>query len=594
MRTSDLFDLKKMRDEGRDWRFEAFQRAHTSLADSPAVAAIKRGALTPFDRVLDRLRLGYSALVRLPGNCMVPAARMVREKVGNEAEWEEHGRPTQEGGVKFSEIWGRVPGVFTRIFARLTKPQTSESHVIVHNLEDLADSNGLLHDESVYSAFNALREATRLGRVFAMADRESSRLPDQLLQLFPEKAIDLDAIDADRFLNIVPRSLGRWFSQGDEVNETALRLIAMRLRYIDPIRAVRAMDDAGMKAESWPADEAARRILEELWRTTQALGYVVPSESVAVSTERGFEPATVAALKNVARRYGEIRELCLRPPTARGASSELESAFETLQKGVLLHGPTGTGKTHLARWLARELDLPMRIITAADIRASDWGRAEQIVHSIFREARRAAPCVLMFDEADDLFPDRDDAMGSVAGAERALVTATLQELDGLFGPLNGVLVLMTSNRKGAMDKAIRGRLTRRLLIPYPETPEQVALIVDNLADTMRLDLSGMMTPTADWGHRFGFPSKYTAAQCTVRDALIERFFLPVTFAGQRNLDTPAGRRKAPHGLFAPREMREAMSELIAPENRTPTGVRPTQADVERVFASYGSDRDDDS
>src|SRR5688572_27571419 len=143
MNTTDLFDLQGMRDNEIDWQFEAFQRAYTSFADSAAVASIKQGAPAPFDRVLDRLHLGYSVLVRLPGSCMLSAARLVRERVGNSGEWEEHGRPTKDGGVKFSEIWGHVSDVFTRIFARLTRSRQGESQVIVHNLEDLADANGL-------------------------------------------------------------------------------------------------------------------------------------------------------------------------------------------------------------------------------------------------------------------------------------------------------------------------------------------------------------------------------------------------------------------------------------------------------------------
>lgn len=609
----DLFELQPMIDHNRDWRFEVFKRAYTVIRktdrqDGQKVVAVtkvsKDGPGGPFDRVIDRLNLGYSVLVRLPGNCMIPAARLVSERAGDR--WEDYGRPIADGGedfTSFTSIWMRMPGVFERISKWLSGAQNcGEPRIIVHNLDDLADRNGLRHHDAVFSAFNALREATRLGVVFAMADRDFIRLPDRLLQLFPEKAVELDAIDEDCFLNLIPRSLGVFFAKGREANEAALRLIARRLRFLDPIRAVRAMNEAAIRAkEKANYDNAANDILSDLWQKTQAFGYIIPSEAIALAEETGFEPFTIEALRNVAKRYKHLREICLKTPNAQdGDYGDLKSAFEALPKGILLHGPSGTGKTHLARWLARELALPMRIVTAADVRASDWGRAEQLVHTIFREARGAAPCVLMFDEADDLFRKREMAAGSVASAEHAVVTATLQELDGVFGPLHGVLVIMTTNLLDTMDAATFGRLTRRLLVPYPSSPKQVEQIVENLAKTLRLNLSAKFKLDdggETWERRFGYASKYAKEEGCVRDVLAERFFLTIDLPAPKELreigdmDTPENRRKATFGLFSPREMREAMSGLINPDNEISNDLLVvTKADVERVFHAYAANR----
>jgi hypothetical protein len=499
MKMSDLFNLDWLREHDKDWRFEAFQRAYTSRADSPAVARIKNGAPGPFDRVMDRLRLGYSALVTLPGNCMLPAARLVRENVGNAGEWEEHGQAEQGSGTSFTDVWNRTQTVFVRVFARLTKSQNRAPHVIVHNLDDLADPNGLVQVEAAMSAFGALREAARLGVVFGMADREAGRLPDRLHQIFPEKPVELEAIDEDRFLNLVPCSLGQWFAAGEDVNQAALELIATRLRYLDPIQAVRVMDDAGQKAGKWLKGAAANRILEELWHSTKALGYVVPTEVFEVNTNRGFDPATIRQLESLRDKFREVREMCLRAPSRAMTSAELRRKFEELETGVLLWGPPGTGKTHLARWLARELNLPLRAITAADVRASDFGLTEKLVRAIFREARRAAPCVLLFDEADDLFTGRNRLEGSVASVEKAIVTATLQELGGVFGRLSGVLVIMTTNIKEKMDEAMFSRLGQNsdnlLHVPYPAL-ELIPIIVANLEKQLSLNLSGRMSVVA--------------------------------------------------------------------------------------------------
>jgi len=223
-----------------------------------------------------------------------------------------------------------------------------------------------------------------------------------------------------------------------------------------------------------------------------------------------------------------------------GGVQQCERMLGQLPSGVILHGPAGTGKTHLARWLAGQIELPTRIVSAATIKASGWGDAERNIHHLFLEARQAAPCMLVFDDADDLFPDRELATGSVAAGERGVVDAALQELDGFLRQPAGVLVVLTTNRYAMLDHAIKSRFDVHLRIPYPLTREQVDQIIGNFANEYGAELSD-----------------------EIRCLLRERFFdplSPTTFQG--DVESADARREAERGFFSAREIKQAMRRLL--------------------------------
>src|SRR3546814_3020594 len=97
-------------------------------------------------------------------------------------------------------------------------------------------------------------------------------------------------------------------------------------------------------------------------------------------------------------------------------------------KGVLLHGPPGTGKTRLARAVANESEAQFFHIAGPEIMGSAYGESERRLREVFEEASANAPSILFIDEIDSIAPKRGQVTGE---AERRLVAQLLTLMDGL-------------------------------------------------------------------------------------------------------------------------------------------------------------------
>ncbi|MEO1969386.1 MAG: CDC48 family AAA ATPase [Sphingomonadaceae bacterium] len=135
-------------------------------------------------------------------------------------------------------------------------------------------------------------------------------------------------------------------------------------------------------------------------------------------------------------------------------------------KGVLLHGPPGTGKTRLAQAVANESDASFSIINGPEIMGSGYGESEKRLREVFEEAARNAPAIVFIDEIDSIAPKRDRVMGE---AEKRLVAQLLTLMDGLEARAN-VVVIAATNRPDAIDEALRrpGRFDREIVIGVPD------------------------------------------------------------------------------------------------------------------------------
>jgi transitional endoplasmic reticulum ATPase len=135
-------------------------------------------------------------------------------------------------------------------------------------------------------------------------------------------------------------------------------------------------------------------------------------------------------------------------------------------KGVLLHGPPGTGKTRLARAVANESSAEFFLINGPEIMGSAYGESEKKLREVFEAAAKAAPSIIFIDEIDSIAPKRSSVPGE---AEKRLVAQLLTLMDGLE-PRANLVVIAATNRPDAIDEALRrpGRFDREIVVGVPD------------------------------------------------------------------------------------------------------------------------------
>lgn len=156
--------------------------------------------------------------------------------------------------------------------------------------------------------------------------------------------------------------------------------------------------------------------------------------------------------------------------------------------GVLLYGPPGCGKTHVARATAGELGTSFLWVGLEDVLTMWFGESEQNLHELFEQARRSVPCVLFFDEVDALGARRSDLRTSPG---RQLINQFLVELDGVATDNEGILVLAATNAPWHVDDAFRrpGRFDRVVFVPPPDRGAR--------AEIVRIHLEGRLQEEID-------------------------------------------------------------------------------------------------
>jgi SpoVK/Ycf46/Vps4 family AAA+-type ATPase len=174
------------------------------------------------------------------------------------------------------------------------------------------------------------------------------------------------------------------------------------------------------------------------------------------------------------------------------AHPELYKAYgKPIGGGILMYGPPGCGKTHLARATAGEIKAGFIAVGINDVLDMWIGRSERNLHELFEQARRNKPCVLFFDEVDALGASRSD-MRHHAG--RQLINQFLSEMDGVQSSNEGVLILAATNAPWHLDSAFRrpGRFDRILFVPPPDAVARAAIL--------RLQCKGKPLEEIDYDH----------------------------------------------------------------------------------------------
>ncbi|GHO93518.1 ATPase AAA [Reticulibacter mediterranei] len=143
-------------------------------------------------------------------------------------------------------------------------------------------------------------------------------------------------------------------------------------------------------------------------------------------------------------------------------------------KGIIVSGEPGTGKTLLAKGIAKESEVNFIAVSGPELLSKYIGESERGVREVFKKARQAAPCILFFDEIESIVPQRGKMIGDQV-TER-VVTQFLTEMDGIE-ELKGVTVLASTNRLDLIDPAILrpGRFDFVLELPKPDMKAREAI-----------------------------------------------------------------------------------------------------------------------
>ncbi|HXN29987.1 MAG TPA: AAA family ATPase [Candidatus Acidoferrales bacterium] len=145
-------------------------------------------------------------------------------------------------------------------------------------------------------------------------------------------------------------------------------------------------------------------------------------------------------------------------------------------RGILLAGPTGTGKTAMARALSGEKQVPLIAIDGPQLYSKWLGESERALREVFKKARRAAPCILFFDTIDALAP-RFGTEQFGTDVHRRIVSQLLREIDNLRDA-KGVILLAATNRLERIEPALlrSGRFDYKIPFAKPDAADRAAIM----------------------------------------------------------------------------------------------------------------------
>ncbi|MED6160888.1 hypothetical protein PIB30_055490 [Stylosanthes scabra] len=200
-----------------------------------------------------------------------------------------------------------------------------------------------------------------------------------------------------------------------------------------------------------------------------------PTQTDLPSEKCKAKVANPSIYDNISKLGGLSKEYTVLKDIISSSVKDVLSSFGLrTTRGVLLHGPPGTGKTSLAQLCARDVGVKLFQINGPEIVTQYFGESEQALHDVFDSAIQAAPAVVFIDELDAIAPARKD--GSEELSQR-MVATLLNLMDGI-SRTEGLLVIAATNRPDHIEPALRrpGRFDKEIEIGVPSPKQRLDIL----------------------------------------------------------------------------------------------------------------------
>ncbi|CAN1254141.1 Outer mitochondrial transmembrane helix translocase [Linum perenne] len=231
--------------------------------------------------------------------------------------------------------------------------------------------------------------------------------------------------------------------------------------------AVKSEADAALptpsKTEVQPDNEFEKRIRPE----------VIPANEINVTF------ADIGSLEETKESLQELVMLPLRRPDL------FKGGLLKPCRGILLFGPPGTGKTMLAKAIAREAGASFINVSMSTITSKWFGEDEKNVRALFTLASKVSPTIIFVDEVDSMLGQRTRV--GEHEAMRKIKNEFMTHWDGLATKQGErILVLAATNRPFDLDEAIIRRFERRIMVGLPSV-ENREMILKTLLSKEKVD-----------------------------------------------------------------------------------------------------------
>ncbi|KAJ2880018.1 hypothetical protein H4R27_004975 [Coemansia aciculifera] len=401
------------------------------------------------------------------------------------------------GKTKLATVFARCSGLLFRV---------------VH-CPDLFFADQGKSEESLLECFGGIKASANDSgdkRVLVLEEIDvlsGSKRPDTMEARMFSLLLDCISTNGDVFvvgttsrLTAVPEELrrsGRLDSVIDiHLGDAAARAAVLRimLRKFSQISQTKDVDAIAKRAHGFTAADLQSlclRVFMEYKGDATADNVLAMVETVKPSNLSSFQSkiprVAFADIFGLDQTIARVRSLVVEPLLHPEKYREMQV---DPPRGALIYGPTGTGKSMLCCAVANELAINAIWVDASQMRSMIVGESEKAIAGLFAQARKSAPCVLLFDHIDALAPRRGTSQTSENTSDR-IVTSLLVEMDG-FGAhagrpphAPGVFVLAVTSRPHVVDPALLrpGRLDVHVGLSRPDAQQREAILTGYLKQT---------------------------------------------------------------------------------------------------------------